>query len=398
MTATAQLVGSRAVIRIIPTVQIDPAIHNPRTDAEIDLDGLRASLGIGMPQLPVVMPVIDAGELVEGEEGEEPPLSDVYEILDGERRYRSAVAEGQTELRCIVIAPMRQTRALLLRTVANLHRKDLNPLDEAAALKGAWYIFNAQEMGVEDEANQIIAESATLRDALPALQALLDERGFARRNPPVSQEAALKKLGLGMSLSVMKKKLQVLSLDTDVASLVRDLGLTHAATLALCRLSAEDQRILIDAIQADPELARQVRSIVQGVLQKGRSITDAISIAQGRVPGMPVARSSAAPDMDVSLVEREDGFGADGDEEGDEDGTRPSRQGGASRVIDEQAAMDGVLPIIEIAQQLQGYLATLTNLTGGRSLRALPEPWGEYAMDALALIADTLQPALANNT
>lgn len=59
------------------------------------------------------------------------------------------------------------------------------------------------------------------------------------------------------------------------------------------------------------------------------------------------------------------------------------------------AVMDAVLPLIDTAQQFKRQIVALLTLTGGDASR-IPEPWGEYADEAIGLIRTsigTLQPA-----
>jgi len=114
--------------------------------------------------------------------------------------------------------------------------------------------------------------------------------------PVVTQEAYLTSLGLGLSKAALRKKLQVLALSAEAQAALADLPLTAAAIRAMLHLDSSDQDALLAAVHTDPRLATQVRSIVQSVTAKGRSIDDALAIAQGRVPGMDAAMRAADPE------------------------------------------------------------------------------------------------------
>jgi hypothetical protein len=367
-------------LREIPVAAIRAAPRNPRTDAESTIDSLAASLGAGLVQYPIVIAVSD----------------DQYELVDGERRWRASQAAGQESLTCLVRDPGTPTAILFTQILANLHRQELGPLDESAALKAAWLVLNAQEMGLTEQADAILGAATQLRDALEPLRALLEGAGWNWREPPVSQAVFVERLGLGMSASVLKKKLQVLSANDAIQETARQHKLTAAAIRALMNLDPEQQAILLAAIDADPPLAKGVRSIVQGVKQKGRTIEEAISIVSGRDDddeddlAVPPARASQAPARAAGVS----------DDSNDGDAALDGQAGGAAsaatpvrHAIDDDAAMDAVMPIIELAQDLQAKLNQLRRLLGpDTALDEMPQPWGIYASEAMRLITTTIQP------
>ena len=365
-------------LRDVPVAAIRAARRNPRTDAEATVDGLAASLGAGLVQCPIVVAV----------------SSDEYELIDGERRWRGAQAAGLETITCLVRDRGTPSATLFTQILTNLHRQDLGPLDESAALKAAWLVLNAQAMGLGEQADALLEAAPHLRDALEPLRALLEGAGWNWREPPVSQAIFVERLGLGMSAAVMRKKLQVLGATEAIQEAARQHGLTAAAIRALMTLTPDEQDSMLAAIHANPELAKQVRTIVQGVRQKGRSIADAIAITQGRLPGdepvaEPASRASAQrgePDSDPADAAAS---GAATSSVGD------TASPNALAEIDEMAVMDAVLPIIDIAQQIKRQLGILLTLTGGDPTR-IPEPWAEYAAEAIGLISvsiETFQPA-----
>jgi len=367
-------------LREIPVAAIRAATRNPRTDAESTVESLAASLGAGMVQFPIVVAVAD----------------DEYELVDGERRWRASQAAGHEKITCLVREAGTPAAILFTQILANLHREELGPLDESAALKTAWLVLNAQDMGLTNEADALLAGAARLRDALEPLRALLEGAGWNWREPPVSQAVFVERLGLGISASVLKKKLQVLSANDAIQESARQHKLTAAAIRALMNLDPDQQAILLAAIDAEPTLAKAVRSIVQGVKQKGRTIEEAISVVSGRDSDDDDADNlAAAPTSGASHVPARSDADS-GDESGAEaapDG-EPSRQMAPPRpAISDDTAMDAVLPIIEIAQELQTKLNQFRRLVGAdTALTDLPQPWGEYAGEAVRLITTTIQP------
>ena len=67
-----------------------------------------------------------------------------YRILAGHRRYKACKEEGFETISCIVRTVEEHTR-LELQVIENLHRKDLNPVEEARALKRLMNEFNLSQ-------------------------------------------------------------------------------------------------------------------------------------------------------------------------------------------------------------------------------------------------------------
>lgn len=107
-----------AVYREVAVRMLKPNARQPRT--VFDEDAL-AELAASITQVGVLQPIV----VRENAPGE-------YEIVMGERRWRAAVAAGLQVVPVLVrdTAPDALLRDALLE---NLHRADLNPLDEAAA-------------------------------------------------------------------------------------------------------------------------------------------------------------------------------------------------------------------------------------------------------------------------
>ena len=104
--------------KILNIDQIFPSSDNFRTIIEpVELSQLEESIRVNGIIEPLV--VIEAN-------------SNEYFIICGERRWRAAKNIGLTEVPCIVkSADTTQEQIECLRTDENLHRKDLNPMDEA---------------------------------------------------------------------------------------------------------------------------------------------------------------------------------------------------------------------------------------------------------------------------
>jgi ParB family transcriptional regulator, chromosome partitioning protein len=112
-SSTGQLVD-------IPIIDIRPNVYQPRSSFDDEgIESLAASIReIGVLQPVLVRQATDGG----------------YELIAGERRWRAAKKAGLTSIPAVVKSAD-DTSALEQALVENLHRADLNPLEEAAAFQ-----------------------------------------------------------------------------------------------------------------------------------------------------------------------------------------------------------------------------------------------------------------------
>jgi ParB family chromosome partitioning protein len=111
-------VAGSALFRELPITAIRPNAFQPRQAfADDELDSLTASIR----QLGVLQPILVR------------PASDgQYELIAGERRWRASQRAGLTVIPAVIRAT-EDTQALEQALVENLHRVDLNAIEEAAA-------------------------------------------------------------------------------------------------------------------------------------------------------------------------------------------------------------------------------------------------------------------------
>jgi ParB family chromosome partitioning protein len=109
---------STSALRDVPTSAVRPNPHQPRQ--HFDEEAL-ASLAASVREVGVLQPVL-VREIGEGQ----------FELIAGERRWRAAKRAGLPTIPVLVrIAD--DMASLEQAVVENLHRQDLNPLEEAAA-------------------------------------------------------------------------------------------------------------------------------------------------------------------------------------------------------------------------------------------------------------------------
>ncbi|MFZ4518454.1 MAG: ParB/RepB/Spo0J family partition protein [Microthrixaceae bacterium] len=189
----------------VPIDAIRPNPHQPRrTFDEDSLQGLSESV----KELGVLQPVL----VRQTDEG--------YELIAGERRWRAAKRAGLQTIP-VVVRGADDVGSLEQALVENLHRQDLNPLEEAAAYQELIEDFGytqeqvAQRVG---RSRSAVANLLRLFQLPPAVQRLVGENllsaGHAKAllgHPDRAYQEALAKRAVAEQLSVR-----------DVESLVRE--------------------------------------------------------------------------------------------------------------------------------------------------------------------------------
>lgn len=115
-------------MRDVPIRQVSPSALNPRQhfdDAE--LADLAASIKEHGLLEPIVVRLVDRIDTTRP--GRSMYLS--YEIIAGERRYRAATLAGCEWITVRVLDHVDDQKAITLAIIENLHRADLNPIEEA---------------------------------------------------------------------------------------------------------------------------------------------------------------------------------------------------------------------------------------------------------------------------
>ncbi len=106
------------MLRQVPTASIRPNPLQPRT--RFDEEAM-ASLAASIREVGVLQPILvrEVGQ-------------DEYELIAGERRWRAARRAGLQTM-AVLVQTSSDAHSLEQALVENLHREDLNPLEEAAA-------------------------------------------------------------------------------------------------------------------------------------------------------------------------------------------------------------------------------------------------------------------------
>lgn len=158
-----QQVESRGAMEV-PISAVTPNPRQPRSHFdEESLAGLTASITeIGVLQ-PVLVRVVDEGR---------------YELIAGERRWRASKRAGLQTIPVVVRDAETDAELLEQALVENLHRADLNPMEEAAAFQQLIEDFGlTQDAAAKRVGKSRAAVSNTLRlfQLPPSIQALVAE-------------------------------------------------------------------------------------------------------------------------------------------------------------------------------------------------------------------------------
>src|SRR5271154_6883027 len=111
-----------SALRIVPISHIKPNAFQPRS--HFDEESM-SSLAASIREVGLLQPV-----LVREVDGE----SESYELIAGERRWRAARRAGLQTIP-VLVQSVSDVHSLEQALVENLHREDLNPLEEAGAFQ-----------------------------------------------------------------------------------------------------------------------------------------------------------------------------------------------------------------------------------------------------------------------
>ncbi len=144
-----------SLLRVVPISHIRPNTYQPRS--HFDEESL-ASLAASIKEVGLLQPVL-VRELVDESES--------YELIAGERRWRAARRAGLQTIPVLVQQAADDRSSLEQALVENLHRDDLNALEEAAA-----YQQLIDEFGLTHEqvATRMGKGRATVTNTLRLLQ------------------------------------------------------------------------------------------------------------------------------------------------------------------------------------------------------------------------------------
>ena len=188
---------ARSALQEIPVASIEPNPHQPRSQFD---DEALSSLGESIRSLGVLQPILVR-----------PVGVDRYQLIAGERRWRAARRVGLQTIPALV-KTVEDQGALEQALVENLHRQDLNPLEEAAAYQQLiedFQLTHEQVAGRVGKHRVTITNTLRLMQLPPTVQRLLKDgqltAGHARAllgTPDRAFQEALARRVVTESLSV----------------------------------------------------------------------------------------------------------------------------------------------------------------------------------------------------
>ena len=177
-------------VRNIPVAEIVPSDLNPRkTFDQVELQELADSIRENGLVQPITIRKTDR------EDGK-------YEIVCGERRYRAFLLLGENTIPSVV-KKIDDKRAFAIMVIENLQRKDIDPMEEAWALKKLY-----------DEKTMTVAEMAKV---------------------------------LGKSTSFVMGRIKLSNIIPEFVQMMRDGTLYLVHLLEICLLPTEEQKILYNS-------------------------------------------------------------------------------------------------------------------------------------------------------
>ena len=237
---------SDSLLRVVPISQIRPNVFQPRSHFDEESMG---ALAASIREVGLLQPVL-VRELEDETEN--------YELIAGERRWRAARRAGLQTIP-VLVQVADDVASLEQALVENLHRVDLNALEEAAA-----YQQLIDEFGLTHEqvATRVGKGRATITNTLRLLQLPAGaQRALAERTISAGHARAL----LGTPDRALQEKL--------VERIVEE-GLTVRAVEDLVRQGGAELRVVPPETEAAPEVVPTSGATTETTRPAGRRAPD----------------------------------------------------------------------------------------------------------------------------
>lgn len=176
-----------------------------------------------------------------------------YELVAGERRLRAAHAAGVDKVP-IVIRDLDNLEAVTLALIENLHREDLNAIEETESILALLAI--KLELSQEETISTLIrmAKEAKGKTA----QNVLDQFTIA------TITGVFESLGLMSWESFVASRIPLLSLPQDLQQAIQNRSLDYTKAIALSRLKDDEQRsLLLKQVLEQNWSVRQIQSQIK---------------------------------------------------------------------------------------------------------------------------------------
>ncbi len=225
----SRLVDSGGSISSVDPRKIIPNPYQPRKEFDpISLNNLVDSI----KEHGIIQPLIIS-----------PEKNGFYELIAGERRWRSAIELDMNEVP-VIIRDIDNQKKLELALIENLQREDLNPIDSAVAYNQLINEFNLTQ---DDLAKKIGKSRSTITNTLRFL-ALPKEIREALIKKQISEAHAKYLLGLDnevKQLSIFRKILYNNLSVRETDKLIKEYGGTKKAKVVI----GDQDKNLVDSLQ-----------------------------------------------------------------------------------------------------------------------------------------------------
>ncbi len=162
-TSEATVSSNDGELKHIPVDLIQRGKYQPRMDMH---EEALAELAASIKQQGVMQPIVIR-----------PISSDRYEIIAGERRWRATQLAGLDSIPA-VIKPVPDDAAIAMSLIENIQRENLNPIEEAVALKRLQDEFELTQQQVADAVGK---SRTTVTNLLRLINLSLDARVMLER-------------------------------------------------------------------------------------------------------------------------------------------------------------------------------------------------------------------------
>lgn len=248
----------------LPVTQLQPGKYQPRT--HMDQQSL-AELSESIRSQGVMQPILVR------------PVTNGYEIIAGERRWRAAKMAGLSEVP-VLVRDVPDEAALAMSLIENIQREDLNPLEEAFGIQRLIDEFNMTHEKAADAVGRSRSAVSNLLRLLnlasPVQELLVNEKldmGHARallslpgaKQIQLGQEIAAKQLTVREAEKLVKRQLSPKTAspkieDRDVLRLQEELADKLGVKVTLKATPRGKGRLIIDFESLD-----QLNSVIQRI-------------------------------------------------------------------------------------------------------------------------------------
>ena len=190
-------------------IKLDDIIPNRFQPREVFEEGALQKLADSIKQHGVIEPIIVR------------PISNKYEIIAGERRYKASVLAGLTKIPAI-IKPMDDKESSIIAYIENEHRSDVSAIEEARTIDR---ILKSNNMTQEELAKELGVNQSTIANKLRLL-GLPTEIQDALMHNEISERHARSLLSvkdeakqIELLQKIKERKMSVRELDSEIKSM-----------------------------------------------------------------------------------------------------------------------------------------------------------------------------------